>query len=452
MIKRDLVEIAGELGCEIRNGNGIFSGFAIDSRKVNSGDMFICIKGENTDGHLYAQKAVENGATAILAEHEIDVTCPYIIGDSSVALLQKMASLYREKVQARVVGITGSVGKTTTKEFISSVLSQKGKTHKTEGNKNSETGLPITILGIEPDDKYCVAEMGMSGFGEISVLTGIARPDYAVITNVGYSHIEMLGSREGILKAKMEIVEGLKKDGTLILNGDDDMLIKRLDAFENTLTFGIENKNCDIVAENISIDENRTSFTVRSRFADSDFEIVIPAVGKHYIYDSLSAILIGLLEKIDIEKIKEGIASFSDQKGRSNIYQKSGYTIIDDTYNAVPASIIEAVDNLKLLSKNNRRIVVLGDMLELGTYSNLLHTQVGLHLTGIDRIIIYGKFARYYGEGAVEAGVEGKNIYYTSNVSSAAQYLKELAIPGDYILFKASRGMRAEKVIEYFFS
>lgn len=451
MITRKTSELSKELVYEMRNGDADFCGFATDSRNIEKGDMFICIKGERTDGHLYARSAVENGASVILAEHELDIDSPYMIVDNSVSFLQKMATLYREKVDTKVIGVTGSVGKTTTKELIASVLSQGGKTSKTAGNKNSETGLPITILGIEPDDRYCVAEMGMSGFGEISVLTRIARPDYAVITNIGYSHIEALGSREGILRAKMEITEGLKKDGILILNGDDDMLVGQTGR-PNCRTFGIENKECDIYADDIDINRKETSFTVKGRMVKEDTRITIPGIGKHYVYDSLAAIIIGLLEGMDISDIKKGICGFSDQKGRSNIYEKSGYTIIDDTYNAVPASIIEAIDNLKMIGKNRRKIVVLGDMLELGSYSNLLHTKVGLHLTDIDRIIIFGKYARYYGEGAVQAGVEGKKIYYTSNTEAAAGYLKELAIPGDVILFKASRGMRAEQVIEYFFS
>jgi len=448
MIKRDTVAAAAAMGGRAINGKGEFIGFATDSRAVDAGDLFICIRGERTDGHKYVDGAVERGAGAILCEEEVRSDVPCIVVDDSVKALQRLAANYRESISPLMVGITGSVGKTTTKEFTSAVLSSRFRTHKTKGNMNSETGLAITVLGIDPEDGACVAEMGMSGLGEISELTLISRPHIAVITNVGYSHIEHLKTRENIRKAKLEIIEGLDVDGTLILNGDDDMLSSCGNVFGNMVYFGIENENCHLRAVDIKETDDSTSYTVKTK--DKAFSFTIPVKGRHYVYDSLAAVAVGLCAGLTEDEIRTGLLSFESVGGRQNVYTEKGVTVIDDTYNAVPSSMKAAFDLLRSTPCNGKRIAVIGDMLELGEYSAALHLEVGRALTGIDAAVVYGNFAAEYAKGASEAGLCERDIREAKDTADAAEILSSLATEGDVILFKASRGMHAENIIKEF--
>ncbi len=448
MIKRDTFSAADEMGGKALNGKGVFKNFATDSRSVEKGDLFICIKGERTDGHKYVQGAVDRGAGAILCSEQIDVDIPCIKVEDTVAALQRLALKHREKSSALVVGITGSVGKTTTKEFTHAVFSSRYKTHKTQGNKNSETGLPITVLGIEPDDGVCVAEMGMSGLGEISVLTRIAKPNIAIITNVGYSHIEHLKTRENIRKAKLEITEGLEPDGVLILNGDDDMLSSCKDAFGKVVFFGIDNEDCQVKA--VDIEQKADSMSYRVVYGDKSFAVTLPVSGLHYVYDSLAAVTAALYVGLSEEEICRGLLNFEGAAGRQKVYAEKGVTIVDDTYNAVPSSMKAAFDLLRNLDCSGKRIAVIGDMLELGEYSSQLHYEVGEALSGIDVVIAYGNFADDYIRGAQAAGVSEDSIFVAKDTSHAAEILSSVAAEGDGILFKASRGMHAEEVIKGF--
>ncbi len=436
------------MGGKAINGKGEFTGFATDSRAVEQGDLFICIRGERTDGHKYVQGAIERGAGAILCQEEVSADIPCVLVDDSVTALQKLASSYRESISPLMVGITGSVGKTTTKEFTHAVLSSRYSTHKTEGNKNSETGLAITVLGIDPEDGACVAEMGMSGLGEISQLTLIARPHIAVVTNVGYSHIEHLKTRENIRKAKLEIIDGLDPDGTLILNGDDDMLSSCGNVFPNTIFFGIENPNCQVRATSVTETESSTSYTVNT--ANGSFSVTLPVKGRHYVYDSLAAVAVGITAGLTSEEIKEGLLSFERVDGRQNVYTQKGVTIIDDTYNAVPSSMKAAFDLLRGTPCSGKRIAVIGDMLELGQYSSQLHLEVGMALSGIDILIAYGNFSKEYANGASQAGLSDENIHLATDTSHAASILSSIVKEGDVLLFKASRGMHAENIIKEF--
>jgi UDP-N-acetylmuramoyl-tripeptide--D-alanyl-D-alanine ligase len=448
MIERDTFSAAEVMSGESLNGKGVFKNFATDSRSVEKGDLFICIKGERTDGHKYVQGAVDRGAGAILCSEPINVDIPCIRVDDTVTALQKLALNHRERSSAIVVGITGSVGKTTTKEFTYAVFSSKYKTHKTQGNKNSETGRPITVLGIEPDDGACIAEMGMSGLGEISVLTRIAKPDIAIITNVGYSHIEHLKTRENIRKAKLEIIEGLEPDGVLILNGDDDMLSSCENAFKKVIFFGIDNDICNVRA--VDIEQSSDSMSYRVVYGDKSFSVTLPVSGIHYVYDSLAAVSAALYAGLSEDEIRRGLLNFEGAAGRQKVYTEKGVTIIDDTYNAVPASMKAAFGLLRNLDCDGRRIAVIGDMLELGEYSSRLHYEVGEALSGIDAVIAYGSFADDYIRGAKAAGLSENNIFMARDTSHAAEILSSLAVEGDGILFKASRGMHAEEVIQGF--
>ncbi len=455
MINRTTVDTALITGGTAINGNGTYTGFATDSGKVKGNDLFICIKGQRVDGHRFAPDAVRNGASAVLCDRRLDVNVPCVIVEDTVSAIQRLASDYRKKRDVKVVGVTGSVGKTTTKEFIYSVLSASVKTHKTEGNKNSETGLPITVLGIDPDDKMCVAEMGMSGKGEISLLSRIALPDIAVITNIGYSHIDNLGSLENILDAKFEILDGLNPNGTLVLNGDDKMLFENKNRFGNVVTSGYKNKNVNVFASNITNNGETISFDVSvigiNGIDDTSFPVVLNvAGGNHYVTDALLAISVGLLSGLETDLIKKGLSAFEKTPGRNIIYDECGYTIIDDTYNASPDPVCGALEGLSERKSSGNKIAVLGDMLGLGTYSDYLHRMVGEHIRGIDYAVLFGDFAYAYAEGAKAAGMQSERIYVCADRGAALDKLLHIAREGDCILFKASHDMRADEIINGF--
>lgn len=442
----DTLSSAAAIGGKAVNGKGIFSGFATDSRDVKKGDMFLCIKGERTDGHLYIKSAEENGASCFLCQEDLETSIPYIKVPNTEKGIQDLARFHRANniADTKVVAVTGSVGKTTTKELTAAVLASKYKTYKTRGNKNSETGLPITILEIEKSHDAAVTEMGMSNLGEIEVLSKIACPDIGIITNIGHSHIENLGSRENILKAKLEIISGMKKNGILILNGDDEYLVNCSDIYTTVLSYGINNKKSDFYAKDIIEKDGVTYFTAIT--LKGDIKIELPLLGKHNVYNSLAAIAAGLSCGLTLEEAAAGLKNFETTYTRQNIYEKNGFTIFDDSYNAAPASVSASVDVLRTF--NQRKIAVLGDMLELGELSKDFHQQTGEKLAGIDVLISYGNFADSYAFGAYNVGV--KEIYSCKDASQAAEKLKSSAKKGDIILFKASRGMTAEKIIESF--
>ena len=421
--------------------------FVTDSRDAKEGCIFVCIKGERVDGHNYIADAEKNGACGFLCERELDTTLPYVIVPSSVKALGDFASDYRNKLDMKTVAVTGSVGKTTTKEFIYCVLSEGFKSFKTEGNKNSEIGLPLTLMAVPEDCEAAVLEMGMSNLGEIDVLTKIARPDVAVITNIGFSHIEHLKTQENIMKAKLEILNGLSADGTLILNGDDPLLKTQKDVWKKTVFYGIGNKDCEYLAQDILFDNGSTSFLVVT--PSGNVNVRIPTEGLHNVYNALAAIAVGHVLGIDPKKAVDGFANYKNAPLRQNVYEKNGFTIIEDCYTASPASIQSAIELLRF--KNGRKIAVLGDMLELGSLSCELHKQVGSYLHGIDLLVVYGNHNDDYCSGAVSAGMSEDNIFKCANTAEVAGVLKKITRKGDVLLFKASRGMRAEDALNLFF-
>ena len=421
--------------------------FVTDSREAKEGCIFVCIKGERVDGHNYISGAEANGACGFLCEKELDTKLPYVIVPSSVKALGDFASDYRNGLNMKTVAVTGSVGKTTTKEFIYCVLSQGFKAFKTEGNKNSEIGLPLTMLSIPQDCEASVLEMGMSNFGEIDVLTKIARPDVAVITNIGFSHIEYLKTQENIMKAKLEILNGLNPEGTLILNGDDNLLKTQKNVWKKTVFYGIGNTECEYRAQDILFDNGSTTFLAVT--PARNVNVKIPTEGLHNVYNALAAIAVGHIMGLDPKTAAEGFANYKNAPLRQDVYEKDGYTIIEDCYNASPASMQSALELLRF--KNGRKIAVLGDMLELGTLAPELHKQVGTYLHGIDLLVVYGNHNDDYACGAVEAGMNEANIYKCGNTDEVAELLKNIAKKGDVMLFKASRGMKAEDALNKFF-
>ena len=442
--------IKGNLEEEIDN-------FCKDTRIIKPKDTYIGIKGENFDGNTLWKQAFEKGAIAVILQginFEKENLEQYkdkniIIVEDTIKALADIATYKRELYgkDFPVVGVTGSVGKTSTKDIISNVVSQKYKTLKTQGNNNNEIGLPFTIFNLK-DHEAAVIEMGMNHFNEISKLTKIAKPTVSVITNIGTSHIGNLGSRENILKAKLEILEGMDKKN-LVINNDNDLLHKyNLENKDIEIhTYGIENKS-DVMAENIILNENNSQFICNLK--GEKFEVKVPVGGIHFVYNALCAVTVGKLLGLDIEQIKHGIETFELTKKRMDITQlDNGVTIINDSYNA---SFESMQASLKYLSglKSKRKIAVLGDMFELGKYSEELHKKVGKEVVknNIDILICSGDCSKNIVEEAKRNGMKSNNIYYFENKNDIEKNIKQIWEKGDVILFKASNGMKFFEIVE----
>lgn len=432
----------------------ICENFSKDTREINVNDVYVGIKGENFDGNTLYEQALEKGAkVCILQNIEVsdEVKNKYpdraiLIVEDTIKALQQIAAYKRSLYNIPVIAVTGSVGKTTARDMIASVVATKFKVLKTQGNLNNHIGLPLTILKLK-DHEALVVEMGMNHLGEISVLSKIAKPDIAVITNVGTAHLGNLGSREGILKAKLEILDGLNENGILIINNDNDMLNSWLSKQQNKekiYTFGIDNKS-DVMASNIIIGENYNKFEVINE--DKTEEVVLHVAGAHFIQHALAAILVGKKLNIPFTNIKEGLENVELTKGRMEIINiKNNITIISDCYNANYDSMKAAIEHLGRI-KDRRRIAILGDMLELGEYSQDLHTKVGEEVVKnkIDLLITVGEMGKVISDKAKENGIE---VYHFSNNDQALEKIKELIKANDLILVKASNGMKFKYIVD----
>ena len=440
-----VTEIAKALGTNIDSQN-IINRVSIDSRDVDENTLFFAIKGERFDGHDFVKDVAEKGVGAVVCHKQIECSAPVIYVEDTKDALVDFASYYRCSIKdLRVIGLTGSVGKTTTKEMVACVMEQSGETLKTEGNFNNEIGVPKTLFRLENTTKNAVIEMGMDGFGQISVLAKCAKPDCAIITNVGVSHIENLGSREGILQAKLEMLDGLKKGSSLFLNGDNDMLSTVENDDYNIVFFGIENKNCDILAEDINEIGLSTEFIAVK--GDIRQKITIPTVGIHNVYDALSAFAVGLEYGISPENIANGLKNYAPSGMRQRIRETNGITVIEDCYNASPDSQKAGLNSLCKIAKG-RKIAVLGDMLEMGSYSETAHRTVGEYAAecNVDILYTYGEESKYMAESAKNKGM--KNVFaFTDKTELTKSLLSEIKT-GDTLLFKASRGMKLEEVFE----
>lgn len=438
-MKLTVSEITGYTnGKIVGNTQNTITKVITDSRKIEPGSLFVAIKGERFDGHDFIKEAYKSGAAAALSQVYIDVPegKTLILVDDTKGALVDLAKGYRGRFNIPFIAVTGSVGKTTTKEMIHSALSVKYKTHKTSGNFNNEIGLPLTMMELSGEHECAVFEMGMSGFGEIALLSSIVMPDIAVITNIGVSHIEKLGSKENILKAKLEVCENLNKDGYLILNGDDKLLwgLKGKLPFK-TIYYGIENKECDYVADKPSND----SFILGTK------NIILPVLGRHNIYNALCAIAVANLLDISTDEAVRGLMSFETDGIRQSIIKFGNITFMNDYYNASPPSMEAALDVLGEQTEH-RRIAVLGGMLELGEYSKEAHLGVGKYASGdkCDILITVGGDSEYIKEGFIQGG--GREAYSFSDNKSAAAFLKSLLKDGDFVLIKGSRGIKMEEI------
>ncbi len=426
--------------------NVTFLGANNDTRKLEEGQLFIALKGAR-DGHDFIGAALEKGASAVLCTH-CDGDYPAIVVEDTRLALGQIARGERERIGMKVVGVTGSVGKSTTKEMVSAVLESTYRVSKTPANHNNDIGMPMAILAMPEDTEVAVLEMGMNHFGEISYLTSIGKPDVAVIINIGTMHIEHLGSQEGILKAKMEIVEGMGQDGVLVLNGDDSLLqTQRHTTDKKVVYFGSENGKNDILAENIDQTEEGLSFDVKA--GKTQFSVKLALEGMHFVNDAMAAVAVGLNMGVTPEKIALSLSAFKNMAGRQEIYEKNGFTIIQDCYNAGPESMAAALNVLG--NRNGRRIAVLGDMLELGICSDAEHYKLGrVAAKKVDILLAYGPHSVRVLKGAITGGMPQSKARAFTERENLVQALKHLAKPGDVILFKGSNGMHMEYALEAF--
>ena len=415
-----------------------------DTRKITNGCLFIAIKGENFDGHDFAGKAVEGGAVAVICEKDCGLGKNQILVENTRQALLDLAGYYRSLFNIPVIGITGSVGKTTTKEMTHAVMSSKYNTLKNEGNLNNEIGVPLTLFRLEKTHEAAVIEMGMSGFDEISRMTKAVKPDVAIISNIGVSHIEKLGSREGILKAKLEILHGMKADAPLILNADDDMLITVCQDTHPVTYYGINNEKSMFKACEITSKEDETELTFS--FNGGSGRVSLPFPGRHNVYNSLAAVAAGSFFGIEPFEGFEALKKYVPAGMRQRINKKCGITFIEDCYNASPDSQAAALAVLGSMNAK-RKIAVIGDMLELGEVSESAHYGVGIKASenGIDTVFTYGERSLQTAKGAIDGKVSLVKSFDDKKKLSdeLISYLEE----GDAVLFKASRGMKLEDII-----
>ena len=423
-----------------------FLGANNDTRILKEGQLFLALKGAR-DGHDFIPQAMEKGAAAVLCEH-CQGDYPAIIVDDVRIALGKIANGERHRIGMKVVGVTGSVGKSTTKEMISSVLESTFRTAKTPANHNNDIGMPMGILSMPEDTEVAVLEMGMNHFREMAYLSQVGQPDLAVIVNIGTMHIEHLGSQEGILKAKLEILEGMAPDAPVLLNGDDKYLSGAACGGHRVTYFGT-GANSAVRGGDVSIGTGTTAFQVRAK--GQEFSLELPVEGEHFVCDALAAVAVGLELGVEPAKIQESLSGFRNMAGRQEIYEKNGFRIISDCYNAGPESMAAA---LKVLGRQSgRKIAVLGDMLELGTCTTAEHYKVGrIAAEQADRVLAYGPNSGRVEKGALTGGMTGGHARSFTDRDQLVVELKRLARPGEVILFKGSRGMHMELALEKFFS
>ncbi len=423
-------------------GDVVFCGANHDSRKLQPGELFVALQGVR-DGHEFIGKAFQAGAAAVLCSHMDEDRPAILVPDPRIALGQ-IAKGLREQIGMQVIGVTGSVGKSTTKEMIACVLQGSFRVAKTPANFNNDIGMPLAILAMPEDTQVAVLEMGMNHFGEISYLSQIARPQRAVITNIGTMHMENLGSREGILQAKLEILDGMGEAGLVILNGDDDLL-GRVRTDRPLLRFGYDNMECDVFASRIR-QEGRT-LCCRVDSGAYVFTLELPMEGVHFVSDALAAVCVGLSMGVRPEMICQRLKAFENMQGRQEILEIGGYTLISDCYNAGPESMAAALTVLG--RRTGRRIAVLGDMLELGSGSQAEHYKVGrLAARNADIVYAYGPNAKRVASGALTGGIPAGRVEVFADRETLIQKLKCILCPKDTVLVKGSHGMHLEAVIE----
>jgi UDP-N-acetylmuramoyl-tripeptide--D-alanyl-D-alanine ligase len=453
MIKRTVSQISGMI--TVLNDLSAFKdvmvgGVTIDSRKITKGNLFIPFKGVHADGHRFVENAIQQGAAAAFWQKDVPnppLHLPILLVEDCLIALQELARNYRNELPVKVVGITGSNGKTTTKDMTGKLLSLQYQVKKTEGNFNNEIGLPLTVLQLDEETEMAVLEMGMSGKGEIEFLTKLARPDAVIITNIGESHLLDLGSREGIADAKMEIIHGLNDDGLLVYFGDEPLLTERVKELNGNIqvkSFGRSDQN-DIFP--IEVEQNDTGNSFNVNLAKERF--FLPVLGTHNIMNALSAMLVARHFAIPFEKMNEGLSTLKLTQMRMELVEGAkGEKIINDAYNASPTSMNAAIELISNLPGYEKKILVLGDMLELGPLEEEFHNQIGesLNPESIDLVFTLGNLGKFISIGATKV-LGKKRVFAFSDKLSLIEELRKHVDEKTLILVKASRGMKMEEVV-----
>ncbi len=447
-------EVVKHVNGRLINGkeNISINGVSTDSREVFEGNLFVPLKGEQYDGHNFVTKAKEAGAVATLWQDDLalpNVNIPIILVLDTLIALQDLALYYRKKINPIVIGVTGSNGKTTTKDIISSTLINKYKVHKTKGNLNNHIGVPLTLLTMPENTEVAVIEMGMSNIGEIEKLSTISLPDYAVITNVGESHIEYLVTRDNIAKAKLEILKGLKGDGFAILPGDELLIrskISKIDGIENIIWVGQKDTN-DVYPLKVNL--NNLDGVV---FTDSNNEeYSVPLLGIHNVVNALMAIQVAKKLGVNKQDIQQGLTNIELTGMRlEKLYAKNGCLVLNDTYNASPTSMKASLELFASLNQFKHKAVVLGDMLELGVKSEKYHEEIGRVCANInlDYLIVTGELGKSIIKGAKDSGINDEKVKYFEDINQISEFILEHVSPEAVILVKSSRGIKLERVID----
>ncbi len=449
----EIASLCGGVVCG--DGKKTVSTVCTDSREACDGAMFIAIVGERVDGHNFIDSVIASGAACALCSRipEGAENFPIILVEDTVKALGRLGHEYSKNCRAKRIGVTGSVGKTTTKEFIVSVLSTAGKVWKTEGNFNSTIGLPMSLLTLPEDADFAVLEMGMTGPGEIKLLSDIAEPEIGVITTIGTAHMELLGSRENIAAAKLEIKSSLAKDGHLLLCGNEPLLEREWKKDSRVCYFSTDVKTSDYHAYNITSDEAGMTFDASCR-GRMIYDLEIPAVGKHNVAAALAGVAVGCMLGIDSERIRRGLAAYRSVGLRQQMTEVGGIKIISDCYNASPESMRAAASVLSTVAshRNGKKIALLGDMLELGQRSPELHYAAGVVFAeaGTDILVSFGERAEKIADGFASVCGEDKVLRFKdrSDAAAPARALLKLLDPGDTLILKASRMIAAERVAE----
>lgn len=453
MYPLDISQIAGAISAEVasRGGQGVFRTVCTDSRAGKLGGLFFALRGERFDGHDFVEKAIQSGARGVVLDRRMEGlprdTTVFIVKDTLEAL-HDLARFNRRQAAVPVVGVTGSSGKTSTKDLIYSVLSTRFNTLKTEGNLNNEVGLPLTLLRLEEGHQAAVVEMAMRGIGEIDLLGRTALPDGAVITNIGEAHFELLGSVDNIARAKGEILDHIPEQGFAVLYGESPYMRREALRCRGRVIFYGEDPRFDVYVRDITPKAGGNRFTAVLHGRAEEFFVPLP--GRHNVVNSLAAIAVGLELGLTAGEIRDGLSCANLTAMRLEITQLNGIKIINDSYNANPASTRAAVQVLaEAAGEKSRKIAVLGDMLELGEKSESSHREVGraVREAGVDLLAAVGERAKYIGLGAEEAGLPSGRIRYYMSAREAARSLKKYFIPGDVVLVKGSRGMKMEEFV-----
>lgn len=435
--------VAGVLGVAAPAGNVMVTGWSVDTRTLAPGDLFFALRGPNHDGHAYVALAMEKGAAGAVVEHAVPVADTIIVPDS-LAALQNLAAWARGRWGGTVVGVTGSAGKTTAKDAIAHLLAVELPAGKTVGNFNNHVGVPLSILRLPDESRAAVLEMGMNHAGEIRALAAIAKPNIGVVTNVGYAHVEAFDSIDGVALAKRELIEALDPEaGIAVLNADDPRVLRFREIHSGrTITFGLSN-SADVRATDVAFTPEGTHFRVDG----IDFQTNL--AGRHGVLNLLAGMAVARAFDIPADRLREGVASFTIGKMRGERLDHHGIIIWNDCYNSNPEAVRAMLDVLRS-TPASRRIAVLGEMLELGHAAEFLHRQVGCCAaeSGLDMLIAVQGAAHFMAEEAVRAGMPPHSVHFFEHPEDAGSLVRQLALPGDAILFKGSRGVRIERALE----